>query len=192
MGAAYFPKEAAKLARGRRSLRRPQSYVHGGRFLDAGCNGGFVVEAAREAGFKAVGVELDAAAVAWPREHYPANTYFVEALESFAEVSDHVEAFDVLYCSEMIEHAPDANRFAASLASLLRPRGVLYLTTPDVSHWRRPRDLAQCDAYTPPEHCLYFTSLSLARLLDRHGLGGARRRIAWKPGIKVLARKIAT
>ena len=69
---------------------------------------------------------------------------------------------------------------------------MLYLTPPDVAHWGRPRDLAQWGAYTPPEHCLYFTSLSLARLLYRHGLGATRRRIAWKPGIKVLARKSAT
>ena len=132
------------------------------------------------------------AAVIWAREHYSANAYFVETLESFAEVSDHVEAFDVLDFSEMIEHASDANRFAASLASLLRPRSVLYLTTPDVSHRGRPHDLAQWDAYTLPEHCLYFTSLSLARLLYRHRLGVARCRISWKPGIKVLARKSST
>ena len=110
-------------------------------------------------------------------------------MNRFAEGPDRFEAFDVVYCSEVIEHAPDANRFAASLASLLRPGGVLYLTTPDISHWRRPREMGRWDAYTPPEHCLYFTPVSLARLLDRHGLGVVRRRFAWKPGIKVFARK---
>ena len=43
-----------------------------------------------------------AAALTGAREHYPAIIYFVETLESFAEVSGHVEAFDVLYRLEMI------------------------------------------------------------------------------------------
>lgn len=183
IGARYFSKVERKVARMR--MRR---FAPGGRFLDAGCNGGFMVEAARLAGFEAVGVEPDAPSVAWAREHFPANRYVVAALEQFAASSPD-ERFDAVYCSEVIEHASDCNRFTAALAHVVRPGGALYLTTPDITHWRRPRDLARWDAYKPPEHCLYFGPKSLTQLLARHGFAIADRAFAWKPGIKVIARR---
>lgn len=188
IGARYFPKAGRKLARARGRIRQLQRLVPHGRFLDAGCNGGFMVEAARLAGFAAVGVEPDEPSVAWAREHFPANTYFVATLEQFADAHPN-EQFDALYTSEVIEHTPDCNRFAASLARLVRPGGALYLTTPDITHWRRPRDLHRWDAYKPPEHCLYFGPRNLTMLLARHGFTVAHRAWAWKPGIKIIARR---
>ena len=61
-----------------------------------------MVEAARLAEFTAVGVEPDPASVAWAKEHYPANTYVVTTLETFASGNDLAEPFDVVYCSEVI------------------------------------------------------------------------------------------
>jgi SAM-dependent methyltransferase len=188
IGARYFPKAERKLARARGRMRRVQRFVPRGRFLDAGCNGGFMVEAARLAGFEAVGVEPDPASVAWAQEHFPANKFVVATLEQFAEARDG-GMFDAVYTSEVIEHAPDANRFAAALASVMRPGAVLYLTTPDIGHWRRP-SLARWDAYKPPEHCLYFTPKSLTQLLRKHRLEVVERAFAWKPGIKVIARRV--
>ncbi len=77
----------------------------------------------------------------------------------------------------------------AKLAAVLRPRGVLYLTTPDIDHWHRPRDLARWDAFCPPAHCLYFNPKNLARLLGAHGLTVVWRALSFKPGIKLIARK---
>ena len=71
----------------------------------------------------------------------------------------------------------------------MRPGALLYLTTPDIGHWRRPRDIRRWDGFSPPAHCLYFTVRSLARLLARHPLETVHRRFAWKPGIKILARR---
>ena len=99
--------------------------------------------------------------------------------------------YDLVYCSEVIEHSPDVNRFVAAIAPLLAPGAALFLTTPDIGHWRRPRDITAWDAFCPPSHCLYFSPANLARLLARHGLRIVRRRPAFKPGIKVLARKSA-
>ena len=99
--------------------------------------------------------------------------------------------FDIVYCSEVIEHCPDVNRFMASIVALMAPGGMLFLTTPDISHWRRPRDIAEWDAFVPPEHCLYFNPSNLALLLTKHDLHIVRRRLALKPGIKVLARRDA-
>jgi 2-polyprenyl-3-methyl-5-hydroxy-6-metoxy-1,4-benzoquinol methylase len=188
--AGYFSKVPQKLARSRGRVRAVVRLLSGAAsgksFLDIGANGGFMAEAAREAGFDAVGIEPDPASVAYARANYPRITV-VQGLLEDADLGG--RQFDVAYCSEVIEHSTDCNRFAARLASVLRPGGLLYLTTPDIGHWRRPKDLARWDGFAPPAHCLYFTPRNLAMLLERHGFEVVRRRFAWKPGIKIIARR---
>ena len=188
---SYFTKVEAKLRRSRGRIRRLIRFLadrepRGKRFLDIGCNGGFMVEAARETGFAATGLEPDGAAIAWARRHYPDNRYVHGLLES---TPLEPSSFDAAYCSEVIEHAPDANRFAAALAGCLKPGGIVYLTTPDISHWRRPRDLDRWDAFCPPAHCVFYGPRNLATLLAKHGLLVVHRAIAFKPGIKLIARR---
>ncbi len=184
--AGYFVKVASKMRRCRRRARWLVRRASGRRFLDVGCNGGFMTEAMRELNFESHGVDLDPISIAWAREHYPGGHFHVGTAEAFVPANG---PFDVVYCSEVIEHSPDVNRFVASLAALMAPGGILFLTTPDIGHWRRPRDLAAWDAFCPPVHCVYFNRATLARLLEKHGLRIVHRRPAFKPGIKVLARK---
>ncbi len=131
-------KVKKKIRRGRRRVKQIKRFVSGGAFLDVGCGGGFVTQAAHECGCAAYGFDLDPVKVAYARERYPSNTFFASSLEEF---DPGPRRFDAVYCSEVIEHAPDTNGFVASLSALMAPGAVLYLTTPDISHWRRPRDL---------------------------------------------------
>lgn len=189
---SYFAKSKAKLKRSatrlRIMLRHLQDDAAGKSFLDIGCNGGFMVEAARLAGFRATGIEPDRNAVSYARQHFPENEFLHGLLE---DSRLNGRKFDVIYCSEVIEHAADANRFMAALTAVLQPGGLLYLTTPDISHWRRPSDITRWDAFCPPAHCLYFNPKNLRALLRRHGLEVIHRRWALKPGIKLLARRAA-
>ncbi len=182
----YFAKVASKMRRSRRRARWLSRRVSGLRFLDIGCNGGFMVEAMRQLGFESHGIDLDPVSIAWAQEHYPGGRFRVTSAERFELTGD---PFDIVYCSEVIEHSPDVNRFVASVAASMVPGGMLYLTTPDISHWRRPRDITQWDGFDPPSHCVYFNPRNLAQLLSRHGLHVVERRLALKPGIKVLARR---
>ena len=61
----YFAKVDRKLRRSRERLRYLSRYVSAGKFLDIGCNGGFMVEAARERGFEAHGLDLDGVSIAY-------------------------------------------------------------------------------------------------------------------------------
>ncbi len=182
----YFSKPDKKMRRSRGRVKYLKGFVSGGKFLDIGCNGGFMVEAAREAGFEAQGLDLDGVSIAYAREHYPQNTYFHGSVEDFAADAT---LFDLAYCSEVIEHVPDIHGFVASIAKLVRPGGVLFLTTPDISHWRRPRDLVSWDGFSPPSHCIYFNPRSLGLLMAGHGFEVVKRRIAFKPGMKMVCRK---
>ena len=186
----YFAKVASKMRRSRKRIARLRRAVRPTatplpRFLDIGASGGFMAEAARENGWDVTGVELDPASVAYARTNYPAATFVHGTAESYA--AETPMPFDLIYCSEVIEHVADVNAFVAALASLLRPAAYLYLTTPDIGHWRRPRNLVRWDGFSPPAHCLYFKPANLTRLLERHGFRIVKREWALKPGIKVLA-----
>ncbi|WP_439815559.1 class I SAM-dependent methyltransferase [Zavarzinia sp. CC-PAN008] len=183
----YFAKAGAKLARARGRLRQLRRHVRSGRFLDVGANAGFMTAAAAEAGFEAVGVEPDAVSVRYARENFPKARFLQGLLGDVA--ADLGGPFDLVYCSEVIEHTPDPNGFVEQLRAVMKPGAVLFLTTPDLGHWRRPRDLMRWDAFCPPSHLLYFSGRNLVLLLERHGFQIVRRRLAIKPGIKLLARR---
>ncbi|MEE2694614.1 MAG: class I SAM-dependent methyltransferase [Pseudomonadota bacterium] len=182
----YFTKAEKKLRRARRLLKKLRNKSIGNRFLDIGCNGGFAMEAARESGFSAHGIELDAASLDYARRHFPQNEYFMGTVQEYqAKIP-----FDVVYCSEVIEHIPDVNSFLSAIAQLMKPSAILYLTTPDIGHWRRPKNIHAWDAFCPPSHCLYFTPSNLTRLLTSHGFDIIKVRWAWKPGIRLYARRL--
>lgn len=183
----YFAKAEKKLRRSGGRMRYLSRYVASGSFLDIGCNGGFMVEAAREYGFNAYGLDLDSVSILYARQHYPKNRYFHGTVEAF---SADAPQFDLAYCSEVIEHVPDVQSFISSISRLVRPGGVLFITTPDISHWRRPRDLPSWDGFKPPKHCVYLNRGSLRLLMEGHGFRVIRCRLAFKPGIKMVCQRI--
>ena len=186
----YLAKAKSKLRRSRGRVRQLRRYVKSGRLLDVGANGGFMAKAASDAGFEAWGVEPDPVSVAYAREHYPEINMFQGFMDQFVETPEGARPFDAVYCSEVLEHVPDADGFMAAIARVTRVGGVLYLTTPDIAHWRVPRNVLDWGIFTPPWHCIFFTPAALARFLSRHGFSIIRKRLAFKPGIKVFARRI--
>lgn len=183
----YFAKVDKKMRRARGRVRALKKFQSAGRFLDVGCNGGFVVEAAREAGYDAWGVEVDGVSLEYARDHYPDNGYHHGLVEDFHPD----QGFDVIYSSEVIEHVPDVRAFMTAVARLMNPGGIVYLTTPDISHWRRPKDLSKWDGFCPPVHVTYFNPASMRLLLESLGLEVVKKLIAFKPGMKFIARKPA-
>jgi 2-polyprenyl-3-methyl-5-hydroxy-6-metoxy-1,4-benzoquinol methylase len=183
----YFAKVDTKMRRSRHRLRLLRKYVSGRRFLDVGCSGGFMVEAAREAGYEATGLDIDVVSIDYAREHFPEIALFNRTVEEFRAL--YSGKFDLIYCSEVIEHVPQPRPFMSAIAELLAPGGILFITTPDISHWRVPKDIRTWIGFAPPAHCVYFTPDSLIRLIEDVGLRLIRRRWAFKPGIKLICGK---
>lgn len=181
--AGYTRKAAKKLKRARRRVARlVREYDLRGRWLDVGCSAGFVVRAAADAGFEAHGVDIESAAIAYGRETLDL-THLREGL--LHEQNYASGCFDAISAYDVIEHVPDLHAFVAELARILAPHGVLDLGTPDIGHWRVPRQLEHWQEFKPSEHLYYFDRSTLGRLLAQHGLTIDRVRLAWKPGLKV-------
>ena len=180
--AGYTRKAEAKIIRARKRVARIGR--DRGRWLDVGCSAGFVVKAATEAGFEAWGVDIEADGIAYGRDTLGLSRLACGVLEDQHYPTAH---FDVISAYDVIEHVPDLKRFVAELARILAPGGVLDIGTPDIGHWRVPRTLAQWNELKPSEHLYYFNRKTLGLLLARHDLRIVSKRLALKPGLKVLA-----
>jgi 2-polyprenyl-3-methyl-5-hydroxy-6-metoxy-1,4-benzoquinol methylase len=177
-------KMAKKLALEKRRIFLLKWLTGGRRFLDVGCNIGCAVEAARWNGFSTTGLELNPEAVKIARRHFPDNQFLSSTIDDLADT----RAFDLVYCTEVVEHVPNVASFIESLARTLAPGGILFLSTPDAGHFSVRRDLFAWDAVKPPEHLTLFTKAGL-----RHALKPFFRAPRFfpnqKPGIQMIARR---
>lgn len=126
--------------------------VAGKEVLDVACGVGYGLEIYAAAGAKAVtGADVDVEAVATARERYGKNAEVVEG--DLRELPFADERFDVVTCFETIEHIEGAERAFAELRRVLRPAGVLVVSSPNPEVYRggnehhvhefRPEELAE-------------------------------------------------
>jgi 2-polyprenyl-3-methyl-5-hydroxy-6-metoxy-1,4-benzoquinol methylase len=104
----------------------------GKRVLDIGCSSGYLARPLVAAGCTVVGVELDDAAAAAARE--VCEQVVVGDVEVM-ELPFEPASFDVVLCGDLIEHLRDPGALLARVRPLLRPKGRLVLTTPNVANW---------------------------------------------------------
>ena len=99
----------------------------GARVLDVGCGGGLLCEALARAGATVTGIDLAPGMIDVARLHAAEQgldiTYNVVSAE---EVSG---GFDVVTCMEMLEHVPNPERMTATLATLVKPGGAVFVST---------------------------------------------------------------
>lgn len=171
--ASYGTKRDKKIKRAAKRVRRLSRDIKSKapstgkrRFLDVGANLGYAVEGARLQGFAATGIEIDGSAVAKAQDDFPLNTYIETTVEAFAARG---EVFDLVYCSEVIEHAVDIRGFAAALMDLVAPGGVLFITTPADGHRATPKPLVSWVQVKPPEHIHWFAKAHMLSLFDHDG-----------------------
>ena len=110
-----------------------QQFIKGKEVLDIACGSGYGSALMAESAASVIGVDIDAETVAYCQSVYVRdNLRFLQG--SVASIPVEGEAvFDVIVCFETIEHV-DATEQAAFLQEakrLLRPGGILLISTPD-------------------------------------------------------------
>jgi SAM-dependent methyltransferase len=184
----YRGKKVSKM---RRSLKRVRRLLRasppGKKFLDVGCNIGYMVKAAHQAELDAYGIDIDQAAIETACQNFPQAGHF-ECI-SIEDLAARGDSFDIVYMSEVIEHVRDPDGFMAAVSKILRPGGLLYLTAPDGAHFAVPKNFSSWGMVCPPEHLTFFSRAGMRKLLARHNLSIERFQLAFKPGMKVFARK---
>lgn len=96
------------------------------------------------------------------------------------------ESFDVISLVEVIEHIPEPGPVLALCARLLRPGGLLLLTTGNFDSFVARRHGVNHRYCIPEIHVSLFSPTSLAALYRRHGLEPLAVRYAGAVQFKVL------
>ncbi|MFZ0693859.1 MAG: methyltransferase domain-containing protein [Alphaproteobacteria bacterium] len=187
IAADSYPKAPSRFRRAFIKAIKFARFIRGHDVIDVGCGGGYVAEAMRRVGGRSAGIDVSENSIAYAKRRFPNCEFAAATPEEFVRNG---RKFDFVYCSEVIEHVPDLESFVASLAQISRRGGKLFVTTPDIGHWRVPKDIVSWDIVDPPRHVRYFTYASLRMILERHGFVIRRKSFKLKPGLQVLAERI--
>lgn len=138
-----------------------QLHPRRGDLLDVGPNVGTCLAVARERGWRVTGIEINAEAAEYCRTRRKLNVV-AGTLDAhpFSPAS-----FDVVLMGDVIEHLPDPVGTLRIVQRLLRPGGLLAISTPDISS--RAARLLQIK---PEEHIYYFTPQTMDAALRHAGL----------------------
>ena len=136
----------------------------GARVIDVGCaTGDFVQHAARR--YDMWGIDVSPYATQLAREKNPerADRIFTGFIEDqrFEPAS-----FDAIVMWDVIEHVWDPGAVCRQLVGLLKPGGVLILSTPDIGAATARVMGTRWAFMTPPEHLSFFSASSLELLLE--------------------------
>ena len=102
----------------------------GGKILDAGCGSGFISGEMLKRGFRVHGVDISASGIEICRREYPEGSFHLVSV-SDPEIRRIIEdQFDAIVASEVIEHLYSPSDFANNCRALLKPGGLLVITTP--------------------------------------------------------------
>jgi len=164
-------KQARKYGR---ELAFLETYRKQETLLDVGCSAGSYLLAARTRGWKVTGLE-----VAREIADVGRDVFGLDILDATLESCDlEEESFDVVRANQLIEHIQQPLPFLRAARRLLRPGGVLVLTTVNFRSWSRrvlgPSWRHLGDARNG--HITFFTPALLRRTLKENGFKVARTR----------------
>jgi 2-polyprenyl-6-hydroxyphenyl methylase/3-demethylubiquinone-9 3-methyltransferase len=100
------------------------------RLLDIGCGGGLLSEPMARLGFEVVGADASEKNIKTAATHASEQALAIDYRATTAEaLAAAGERFDVILNMEVIEHVADLGLFIDSCASMLKPRGLMFVAT---------------------------------------------------------------
>jgi len=137
-----------------------------GRVFDVGCGDGQFLNHVSRLGWKAAGVDFDAAAIEAGRSKYGLDL----KVGDFQTCPVEESAFDAVTMSHVIEHVPDPVACLKKCGRMLKPGGRLVVSTPNVRSLGHQRFKHSWRGLEQPRHLHIFSPGLLGECARRAGL----------------------
>ena len=132
--------------------------------LDVGCATGALLAHFRNSGWLATGVEACAESAAYGRDRFGLDIRSTTLEAAGLGAS----RFDAVHASHLIEHLNDPAGFLSEVRGLLKPGGLLFLTTPNADGFQA-RLLGKAWRSAINDHLYLFSARTLRSMLERSG-----------------------
>lgn len=153
-----FPADAQKKFNFIKRYLKPKVKV-----LDFGCGLGDFIGVIKKEKFKPYGYDLSSSAAEFVRKKYriPCLSSSID-LQSFPK-----DFFDAITCFDVIEHAPNFKTIMNFFGIWLKPKGYLFITTPNLYSWDAKVFRSAWYGFKKiPEHINYFSPKTIKILLE--------------------------
>ncbi|WP_336276382.1 bifunctional 2-polyprenyl-6-hydroxyphenol methylase/3-demethylubiquinol 3-O-methyltransferase UbiG [Bartonella sp. CB178] len=98
--------------------------------LDIGCGGGLLCEPMARLGATVVGADPAQTNIEVAKTHAAQSGLSIDYRNATAEtLADEGEQFDIILNMEVVEHVSDVKLFIAATATMLKPRGLMFIST---------------------------------------------------------------
>lgn len=151
----------------RKRQRAIERRCPGGRLLDVGCaTGNFLYEMARTGHWQVEGVEPNAKAAAYGREHLGLTIH----ADELTNVELPAAAYDVITMWNVLEHLHAPVENLQAVARLLKPGGWFIFSIPNLASWERRLLGKYWMGWELPRHLLYPSAGQMGTQLRKMGL----------------------
>ena len=141
-----------------------EQYRQHNRIIDVGCGNGHFLKVARDRGWEVYGTEFTDEAM---RECLKKD---IRMQKGALNPDQYGPAFfDVVTSFEVLEHINNPREEMQRFRSVLRPGGLVYLTTPNFNSLSRYYVKQDWSIIEYPEHLSYYTAKTLRLLFDKSG-----------------------
>ncbi|HEX7855758.1 MAG TPA: bifunctional 2-polyprenyl-6-hydroxyphenol methylase/3-demethylubiquinol 3-O-methyltransferase UbiG [Sphingobium sp.] len=157
--------------------------LKGRRALDVGCGAGLLCEPLARLGAAVTGIDATPANIDVARDHAGKSGLPVDYRAGSVETLEE-PPFDLVTCMEVIEHVEDPAHFIAHLARMVRPDGLLLLSTPNRTARSRlamitigeglnlvPKGTHDWQRFLKPDELEAHLTANGMEVIDREGIG---------------------